>query len=177
MNKLFESVEILTPYTTRYTFAPRTAVGETLVVDFTYCESTNSAGDLAHLWHKNGYTSRVLPTHWAVSTYATENNAYRRCRGVYNPTVKPGTHKLNFNWVLEATNDNRVALLNEIMCLAGINSRIVTRSVWNSRDFDSLRIGDHASREKILEDRRKCLEKDETAESREGRAAQKPSTA
>lgn len=52
MNKLFESVETLSPYNTRYTFAPRTASGETLVVDFTRCESSNSSGDLAHLWHK-----------------------------------------------------------------------------------------------------------------------------
>lgn len=146
MNKLFESVETLSPYTTRYTFAPHTAAGETLVVDFTRCESTNSAGDLAHLWHKNGYTSRVLPTHWAVSTYATENNAYRRCRGRYNPTVKPNTHKLDFAWVLEATDKNRVALLNEIMRLAGIDHRIVTRSVWACFGHgDSFRVGDHVA--------------------------------
>lgn len=122
MNKLFESVETLSPYTTRYTFAPRTAAGETLVVDFTRCESSNSAGDLARLWHKNGYTSRVLPTHWAVSTYVTDTDGH--CWGRYNPTVKPCTHKLDFEWVLEATDDNRVALLNEIMRLAGIEGQV-----------------------------------------------------
>lgn len=122
MNKLFESIETLSPYTTRYTFAPRTAASETLVVDFVRCESTNSAGDLAHLWHKYGYTSRVLPTHWAVSTYATDADGH--CWGRYNPTVKPDTHKLNFAWVLEATEDNRVALLNEIMRLAGVEGQV-----------------------------------------------------
>ena len=144
MNKLFESVETISPYTTRYAFAPRTAAGETLVVDFTRCESTNSAGDPAHLWHKNGYTARVMPTHWAVSTYATDANG--QCWGRYNPTVKPNTHKLDFDWVLEATNDNRVALLNEIMRLAGIDHRIVTRSVWTCFGHDdSFRVGDHVA--------------------------------
>lgn len=126
MNKLFESIETLSPYTTRYTFAPLTDAGEILVVDLTRCESTNSAGDLAHLWHKNGYTSRVLPTHWAVSTYATDAGGH--CRGRYNPTVKPGTHKLNFDWVLEATNDNRIELIDEIMRLAGIEGQVIANA-------------------------------------------------
>lgn len=152
MNNLFASVESLTAARTVYTFARSTAAGESLVVEFSRCESSNTCGDCARLWYKHGYTSRILPTYWVVSTYATD--AYNNCRGRYNPTIGADC-KLDFAWVLEATEENRVKLLNEIMRRAGI---IVTREDWAAAGTleKAMQPGDYVAAE-IVDELRDCL--------------------
>lgn len=153
--KLFESVDRYTDSLIRYTFALPTAAGESLVVDFTRCVSTDDKNDIAHMWHKHGFTSRVLPSYWHVNTYATDADGY--CRGRYNPTIHADTHKLNFDWVLEATDENLITLLNEIMRLAGIRARIITRKEWEAFGFDdSFRPGDYVAND-IIAELRDCL--------------------
>ena len=115
MKKLF-TVESHATARTRYIFSIPTAAGESLIVDFSRCESSNTHNSCARLWYKNGYTSRILPTYWAVSTYAIDADG--SCWSRYNP-IK-GARYPDFTWVLEATEENRVKLLNEIMRRAGI---------------------------------------------------------
>lgn len=152
MNNLFASVESLPAARTVYTFARPTAAGESLVVEFSRCESSNTCGDCARLWYKHGYTSRILPTYWVVSTYATD--AYNNCRGRYNPTIG-ADGKLDFAWVLEANEENRVKLLNEIMRRAGI---IVTREDWAAAGTleKAMQPGDYVAAE-IVDELRDCL--------------------
>lgn len=155
MNNLFASVESIPAARTVYTFARSTAAGESLVVEFSRCESSNTRGDCARLWYKHGYTSRILPTYWAVSTYATD--ADNNCRGRYNPTIG-ADGKLDFAWVLEATEENRTKLLNEIMRRAGINARIVTREDWAAAGTleKAMQPGDYVAAE-IVDELRDCL--------------------
>lgn len=154
MNNLFASVESLPAARTVYTFARQTAAGESLIVEFSRCESSNTRGDCARLWYKHGYTSRILPTYWAVSTYATDADG--NCWGRYNPTIN-AVGKLDFDWVLEATEENRVKLLNEIMRRAGIPARIVTREVWSGWGFDETwRSGDYVMPD-VIDELRDCL--------------------
>lgn len=155
MNNLFASVDSLPAARTVYTFARPTAAGESLVVEFSRCESSDTCGDCARLWYKHGYTSRILPTYWAVSTYATD--ADNNCWGRYNPTIG-ADGKLDFAWVLEATEENRVKLLNEIMRRAGIPARIVTREDWAAAGTleKAMQPGDYVAAE-IVDELRDCL--------------------
>ena len=138
---------------TRYTFTVPTAAGESLIVVFSRCESPNTHNSCARLWYKNGYTSRILTTYWAVSTYATDADG--SCRFRYNPLI--GVWNPDFTWVLEATEENRVKLLNEIMRRAGIHARIVTREVWSDWGLgETWRAGDYVMPD-VIDELRDCL--------------------
>ena len=60
---------------------------------------------------KHGFTDRVLKTYWSVSTYVTD--AKGQCWGIYNPTIKPNGNKINFDYMFEATEENKQILINE----------------------------------------------------------------
>lgn len=92
---------------TMYTFEQPNSKGETIQVEFTKC-----SGSLSELWKKNGYTYTALKTWWGVHVYATDNN--NNCYNRYNPTITKCANKLNFEWVLEATEENRNKILEEI---------------------------------------------------------------
>ena len=91
-----------------YTFEDKNYKGEKIQVEF-----IKSSGSLAQIWFEKGYTSKLLNTYWSVDVFATEENGH--CWGKYNPTIKKGEHKLNFKWVLEATEENKQKILNEII--------------------------------------------------------------
>lgn len=91
-----------------YTFEERNSKGEKIQVEF-----IKSSGSLAQIWFEKGYTDKLLNTYWSVDVFATQENGL--CLGKYNPTIKPRTNKLNFKWVLEATEENKQKLLNEII--------------------------------------------------------------
>lgn len=74
------------------------------------------------MWKKEGYTKEVLKSFWYVETYVEKENL---CVSKYNPTEKLYIEKqknkiiqqsyvLDFDWVLEATEENATKILNEI---------------------------------------------------------------
>ena len=105
------TAERITAGRTDYHFIGRTAAGETLLVTLIKCEDSGGKNSLPALWYKHGYTSKRLATYWTVDTYATDEDGH--CWGRYNPTHKGG--KLDFSWVLPATEENAASLLAEIV--------------------------------------------------------------
>lgn len=91
-----------------YTFEEKNHKGEKIQVEF-----IKSSGSLAQIWFEKGYTDKLLDTYWSVDVFATQENGL--CLGKYNPTIKRNTYKLNFKWVLEATEENKQKILNEII--------------------------------------------------------------
>ena len=105
------TTETVTTSRTDYHFTDRTAAGETLLVTLVKCEDSGEKNSLPAMWYKYGHTSERLATYWAVDTYAIDENGH--CFGFYNPTHKNG--KLDFDWVLPATEENAARLLAEIV--------------------------------------------------------------
>ncbi len=99
-----------------YTFTEPNAKGEKVVIEF--CKCTNPGGNNAIpvLWEKHGYIDRVLETYWSIQTYVTDTEGRSFMR--YNPQVKSGTYKTDFNWMFEATEENKEKLIDEIYRLA-----------------------------------------------------------
>ena len=98
----------------RYTFEAQTPKGERLVVDLVKCEN-HGGGDrsLPNLWKKHGYIDRVLNTWIGVDVYVTDKAG--NSRRDYDPTVLDNNgHRINFEWVLEDTPENRARIIAEI---------------------------------------------------------------
>lgn len=98
-----------------YTFKEVNQRGEKLIIELSKCEDwKESKKSLPKLWKKKGYIDRVLETYWSIQTYVkdTEGNSYGR----YNPQVKieNGRGVINFDWMFEATEDNKEKLINEV---------------------------------------------------------------
>lgn len=95
-----------------YTFKEKNEKGELLQIELSKCIPDNSSpSSLPVLWKKHGHIDRILESYWCVSTYVTEDNG--NCYGRYNPQIRKDVHKLNFEWVIEATEENRIKLLEE----------------------------------------------------------------
>lgn len=96
-----------------YTFLEKNEKGELIQVELSKCEPDNSRPEsFPNLWKKHGYIDRVLESYWCVSTYATEENG--DCYGRYNPQIRKDAFKLDFDWIIEATEENRIKLLEEV---------------------------------------------------------------
>lgn len=97
-------------------FKEKNQLGEKILVEFSYCENSGGAHSLPNMWYKNGYIDRVLENYWIISTYATELNGM--CRGRYNPQEKKSEDGkrlvIDFEWMLEATEENAAKLFKEI---------------------------------------------------------------
>nr|DAL10993.1 MAG TPA_asm: hypothetical protein [Bacteriophage sp.] len=96
----------------RYTFEDKTPKGERLVVDLVKCENPGGARSLPNLWEKHGYIDRILNTWVGVNVYVTSEDG--TCRGDYNPQESGIGHKINFDWILEDTKENRARIIAEI---------------------------------------------------------------
>lgn len=90
-----------------FTFADRNALGEEIVVEFRKNENTHGKHSLPAMWKRKGFIDKEPETWWGVQTYVTDRQG--RCSGKYNPTTKDG--KLNFEWLLEATEENRQKIM------------------------------------------------------------------
>ena len=114
MNGIMERVTVAKRAERRIliTFNDKTSLNETVAVEACRCVTEgNSPASLPHLWKKHGFKNYVMPSCWFIDTYATDETGL--CLGKYNPTHKKD-HKLNFDWVLEATPENLVKILEEI---------------------------------------------------------------
>ena len=110
-------------FTESYKFEGTNSLGESLEIDITLCTDPGGKKSLPALWHKARYTSKRLLTWWSVTTYVTSPDGC--CRRDYNPqtVVKEKMHNnriigcqpcINFTWLLEATEENKKKLLNEV---------------------------------------------------------------
>lgn len=116
MNKHAYRMEDLTAwrgFCIRYTFEDKTPKGERLVVDLVKCENPGGARSLPNLWKRHGYIDRVLETWIGVDVYVTDKDG--NCRRNYDPTVLNNNgHRINFEWMLEDTPENRARIITEI---------------------------------------------------------------
>lgn len=87
--------------------------GETVAFVLSKCENPGGKNSLPALWFKNGYTKNILETHWAFDSFITncEGHVWRRA---YNPRIND-EHKLNFDYMLEATPENAVIIVEEMI--------------------------------------------------------------
>ncbi|HCL4455256.1 TPA: hypothetical protein N2D10_003283 [Clostridium botulinum] len=103
-----------------YTFTDINEKGEKVIIELSKCEDGSFKNSLPKLWKKNGYIDRVLETYWSIETFVkdTEGNSF----GIYNPQhklSKDGKRMIiNFDWMFEATEDNKEKLINEVYQLA-----------------------------------------------------------
>lgn len=114
------TVEQTSEITWFYTFTDVNEKGEKLVIELTKVSVSGSLHkSLPVLWNKKGYIDRVLETYWCIQTYVkdTEGNSF----GLYNPQHKLEVDEdgrkrsvIDFNWMFEATEDNKEKLLNEV---------------------------------------------------------------
>ena len=84
--------------------------GEMLTFKIEHCEGYGNKS-LPHLWFKNGYTDREINKYLICQCYVTKTDG--TCIEKYNPQ-STSDHKLNFEWLLEDTEENFQKLANEI---------------------------------------------------------------
>ena len=105
----------------RYQYDIPTANGEMLSVEFTRGVNDHSSNSLPHVWFKEGYTPTELDTWWDVQTYYSSKDGMH---AGYNPAVDRiectderrayTVPQYNFEWILEATDENMHKILREI---------------------------------------------------------------
>ncbi len=74
----------------------------------------NNKNSLPNLWKNSGLTDKVLESYICLKTYFTNENG---CFGICNPTIKKNSCALDFDWVLEATEENIKKIVGEAIQL------------------------------------------------------------
>ena len=91
----------------------KNAKQETMKIEIVHCENPGGNNSLPYLWHKEGWTDKVMETYLGCHTYVTDSEGF--CFGIYNPTVKlsdDGKRSvINFDWLLEDTEENRKKII------------------------------------------------------------------
>jgi hypothetical protein len=95
-----------------YRFNDRNSKGERIEVEFVKVEN-DYKGHLINVWYKKGFIKERLKSYWHVTVYAYDKEG--ACWGRYNPQILSGVTKINFDWVLEATEENKERILHEII--------------------------------------------------------------
>lgn len=95
-----------------YYFNDRNSKGERTEIEFVKIENDNNR-HLINLWYKKGFIKEKLENYWQVAVYVYDKEG--NCYGKYNPQILPHGTKINFDWVLEATEENKERILNEII--------------------------------------------------------------
>ena len=123
-----------------YNYNGKNKKGETLVVSLSPVVDEEEDNDIMKIWREKGYIPKTQMSWWALSVYAYDEKV--RCWGRYNPQTEYhiiihngnviNSHpSLNFNWVLEANEGNKVKLLNEVerLFLDAVDNEIETRTI------------------------------------------------
>lgn len=84
---------------------------EKLVIEFIRVLK-DDGNSVINQWLKNGSLNKCLDSYWYVKTYVTDQLG--NCLERYNPIVK-SNNRIDFNWIMEASENNRFMILNEIM--------------------------------------------------------------
>ena len=108
------TIEKMNPKGTRefYHFNDRNSNDERIEIEFTKVEN-DYKGHLLNVWYKEGFIKEKLENYWHVEVYVYDEEG--NCYGKYNPQILPHGTKINFDWILEATEENKEAILNEII--------------------------------------------------------------
>lgn len=108
------AIETMNPKGTRKfcCFNDRNSKGERIEVEFVKVENDYKE-HLINVWYKKGFIKERLKSYWHVTVYAYDEKG--ACWGRYNPQILPGGTKINFDWVLEATEENKESILHEII--------------------------------------------------------------
>jgi hypothetical protein len=100
-----------------YEVNERNDKGERLVFSIDGCTNPGGKNSLPYLWYKAGYTSKILETYLVLDTYVHDTEG--ACFRAYDPTVKVSDDGkrlvINFDWMLEDTEENRQKLINEML--------------------------------------------------------------
>lgn len=103
-------IETMSRNRTRYSFERKNIKGERIVVELTRINCSDH--NFMELWVKHGYMKRMLPDYWNIDVYVHDREGY--CWGRYNPQIRKDTRKINFDWILEATEENKEKILEEV---------------------------------------------------------------
>lgn len=95
---------------TRYTYIEKNNCGESLIIELIHCEANTK---IAKIWKEKGYIKEDLKSWVSIETYVIDKNG--SCLGKYNPQILRNTHKINFEWVIEDTEENREKIIDEIL--------------------------------------------------------------
>ena len=101
-----------------YHFNDRNSKRERIEIEFTKVENDNNR-HLINLWYKKGFIKEQLESYWQVTVYAYDKEG--NCYGKYNPQILPyetritKINRINFDWILEATKENKERILKEII--------------------------------------------------------------
>jgi hypothetical protein len=83
--------------------------GESLVMCISHCEAYGTKS-LPHLWFENGHTDKEINKYLICNCYVTSGGI---CFDKYNPQLTVD-HKINFEWLLEDTEENVQKFINEV---------------------------------------------------------------
>ena len=103
-----------------YEFKDKNKKGEKIVVEITKVFPELTKGSLPMLWKEHGFTKKLYTSYLCADVYVT--NEEGNCYGKYNPTVKPSKdgkrYVINFDWMLEVSDENIEKILKEVNRLA-----------------------------------------------------------
>ena len=105
------TIEKMTKTREFYCFNDRNSKGERIEIEFTKIENDHKE-HLINLWYKKGFIKEKLENYWHVEVYVYDKEG--NCYGKYNPQISSGT-KINFDWIIKATKQNKERILNEII--------------------------------------------------------------
>lgn len=105
------------PGAMRVDFAQPSAEGEKIRVTLSRGTDTDAKNSLPALWVKHGFTSHRLADWWNVEVVVIAPDGTERRR--YNPQTTKA-HKIDFAWMLPATEENAQRIYEEIARRAGI---------------------------------------------------------
>lgn len=86
------------------------AKGETMIVTISHNESYGKKS-LPYMWYKKGYTDREINKYLTCRTYVEKIDSPALEK--YNPQLTKNL-KINFEWLLEDTEENKQILIDEI---------------------------------------------------------------
>ena len=99
-----------------YKFSETNKKGEKIIIELSKCNNSGGNHALPILWFKNGFIDRVLETYWGIEVDCTDTEG--RCWERYNPQHKISNDGkrtvINFDWMFEATEQNKALLINEV---------------------------------------------------------------
>lgn len=90
-------------------FTDSNAKGESMIVMISHCESYGK-NSLPYIWHRDGYTDREINKYLICRTCVEKIDSPALEK--YNPQLT--NLKINFEWLLEDTEENRQALIDEV---------------------------------------------------------------
>ena len=121
-----------------YNYNGKNKKGETLVVSLSPVADEGD-NNIMKIWREKGNIPKTQMSWWHLNVYVYDKED---CRNRYNPQTEyhiiihngniiKSYPQINFNWVLEANEENKVKLLNEVerLFLEALDNEIETRTV------------------------------------------------